>query len=1109
MRIHEAPCGETTTLEVRPEGAEDFGTQVARLAEAKLHFPEGMDQALLSVGGKPWSIQGVDTRGERLLAKLAERNLPRLCWVASTFPRTGDTRRLVLQVHEFPLAYTWPGDIDLGVDDKLVEAVRRKNPRLTSVQGVVAWLRDKVLLTSSTEGSARVFLSGGTQPQAERMSAFRLHGQGINVDVVREGDEKLRVMRAVEQQQPLRMDERRPVLLVEGRWRFCDMTVAGEFRGAARTQLDQLVERGGSYLQLWKDYNALERQNILRRAQAFGVLRYSRRELLGNGLWRFHLSAPENLEEKQRQLPDDEKVELEAAPTPPPELTGETAPEQQEGQEPPRARRRERNFPVTLVKLSAEKRTLDAQPRPEEEEKPPEQGALFINLSGDKKRLERREEAQALVASAQNPLPQLGLLIEGQPVPERRRRTEKVLTPAVLEVFGGQPTENQKKALEIALNTPDIALIQGPPGTGKTKVITALQVRLAELEEKDAIAGHTLLTSYQHDAVENAASRSMVFGLPAVNVSRRWGQSGSDWMDGFEPWRRERIEKVRAELSQLPEKPVTQVLREVRNRAAAYVGAPRQEGEAVPLLEEVVQLAREHLPLPLRDRMLTLLQELRRGPGALTLEQEDRARARAAVDRLRTEAVPFSDDGPRNARQALNRLESLRLLGAGDRELLDHVSGLDPEGPPPPEDLLARLRELKGRLQDQLPLDARPVGGPAVHADVEKLLTDIINALYERVRQSAAGPGAVLHDYLDDLEHDVRGVREAVLNYTAVLAATCQQAVGHEMSQVKGERGPFPNVIVDEAARANPLDLLIPLSLAERRIILVGDQRQLPHILEEDVESELERAAPQTRDILKVSLFQRLFDGMKALQDKDGIPRTVTLDVQFRMHPVLGDFVSKTFYQEGEQFRTTRPASDFAHGLKRYGQAAAAWVRMPLSHGREQGGRSKYRRAEASWIADEVVRLAKDRRDLSFGVIAFYKDQVKELFQQLARRGLAEQGDDNSYHIVSDWQLTTDHRERLRVGTVDAFQGKEFDVVLLSMTRSNDLRATDERAWRRKYGHLMLENRLCVGMSRQQRLLIVVGDEAMLSGEAASKAIPGLVAFRQLCEGSHGLVLSA
>jgi hypothetical protein len=96
-------------------------------------------------------------------------------------------------------------------------------------------------------------------------------------------------------------------------------------------------------------------------------------------------------------------------------------------------------------------------------------------------------------------------------------------------------------------------------------------------------------------------------------------------------------------------------------------------------------------------------------------------------------------------------------------------------------------------------------------------------------------------------------------------------------------------------------------------------------------------------------------------------------------------------------------------------------------------------------------------------------------------------------------------KERIRVGTVDAFQGKEFDVVFLSMTRSNDLPITDNRSLRRKLVTLMLENRLCVAMSRQQRLLIVVGDSGMLRGEVAEQSLAGLVAFRKLCEGRHGL----
>jgi len=115
-------------------------------------------------------------------------------------------------------------------------------------------------------------------------------------------------------------------------------------------------------------------------------------------------------------------------------------------------------------------------------------------------------------------MPQLGLILENQRVPTRRIRQHKAFSPDTKKVFNGSPTSRQEEALKVALNTPDIALIQGPPGTGKTKVISALLVRLAEISEDsgNSVSHRLLLTSYQHDAVENVAEKSVVFGLPAV-----------------------------------------------------------------------------------------------------------------------------------------------------------------------------------------------------------------------------------------------------------------------------------------------------------------------------------------------------------------------------------------------------------------------------------------------------------------------------------------------------------------------------------------------------------------------------------------------------------------
>ena len=242
----------------------------------------------------------------------------------------------------------------------------------------------------------------------------------------------------------------------------------------------------------------------------------------------------------------------------------------------------------------------------------------------------------------------------------------------------------------------------------------------------------------------------------------------------------------------------------------------------------------------------------------------------------------------------------------------------------------------------------------------------------------------------------------------------------------------FETVVVDEAARASPPDLLIPMSLAKTRIILVGDHRQLPHMLEPEIEKEMEGEESEfSQEILKQSLFERLFKEMQLREKNDGIKRTVTLDVQFRMHPILGAFISNNFYKQyGEEFRSELPKDNFIHGLSAYAQAVAAWIEIPFQKGPESGSISKKRICEAKRIAKEAHAILNERQELSVGVISFYSDQVNELNREMEKLGLVEPIEySDSYRIAEDYKFTPGAsgkiKDRLRVGTVDAFQGVE------------------------------------------------------------------------------------
>jgi len=1104
MKPSDIQYGEAMTVEVRPVSDQDFGGHVEPLTQAFLLSSELADDVILQIGDTSWAVEGVDTHHQESLNRLVTRNLPKLAWVGAPFPNKEDrpSNSLMLEVREFPVEHIWPDAIDLGVDEKIVEAIRLKRKKLVGIADVIGWLAETVLIELQG-GSQLVLLSGSPTPQADKRSNFRLYGKGMAVDIARDDEDRLLVTRVVEAKRP-QGNERRPILIVRGQFKFVDYTIAGRFRGTARSVLDHIVEDASSYLGIWKEYNKLERQSILDKAREFGWLKYSSCRQLPEGAWRFKLENSESLEAGIRFLEDNETVDLEAAVRPPAELV-----EAVEADDEPPARGR-RIFAGECIHYDRKSATLDIRTQQvgaDEDTPPPERGVVFMSLSGDRKRLERREHAQALIASAECPMPQLGLLIEGKIVPERRRKQWPALTEAARKVFGGDPTDRQIEALRIALNTPDIALIQGPPGTGKTRVIAALQTRLSEInEDTEGISGRALLTSYQHDAVENVASATQVYGLPAIKIGRKRGSD--DDADGFERWRRDRVEAVSAELAKATETPAAVALNKCRDLAVAYLRSPSRADDTAKLLGEVYSLSAGHVPAEIHDGLLELKQRIQKSTSSTTTGSDDRDLALKAVRGLRTDPVTFSDDGPDQAYKVLRRLAHLNLLEDSAQNILQQAADWSSVEAP---GFLPELKTLQAALIDKLLPDERPANAPLVSADVELTLNSVIDALRERVRVARGGADAVLAEYRDDLETDQYGARDAVKRYTVVLAATCQQAVGYQMSQHKGESGVFETVVVDEAARANPLDLFIPMSLAEQRIVLVGDHRQLPHILEHEIERDLEKSVSgKTEEMLKKSLFERLFKQLREREKADGIKRTVTLDKQYRMHPILGQFVSDVFYQEhGETFTSGRDASEFHHGLKRYDGAVAAWAEMPFSKGREHGKHSKRRSVEARWIAKEVKQIMEDRPDFSVGVISFYSAQVDELMMQMESVGLAQTMDDGTLRISDAWRETRDQsgklKERFRVGTVDAFQGKEFDIVFLSMTRSNDLSSTEKALARRKYGHLMLENRLCVAMSRQQRLLIVVGDPEMVRGEAAEEAIPGLAKFHQLCGGPHGV----
>ena len=110
--------------------------------------------------------------------------------------------------------------------------------------------------------------------------------------------------------------------------------------------------------------------------------------------------------------------------------------------------------------------------------------------------------------------------------------------------------------------------------------------------------------------------------------------------------------------------------------------------------------------------------------------------------------------------------------------------------------------------------------------EVDILLCDISDYLLKQIKESKKGEDLIFLEYMQALEDNPMAVKKAILDYSVVNGATNQQVMSKEISDLKNNDIVYDNVLVDEAARSNPLDLFIPMSVAKEKIIMVGDHRQ-------------------------------------------------------------------------------------------------------------------------------------------------------------------------------------------------------------------------------------------------------------------------------------------
>ena len=755
---------------------------------------------------------------------------------------------------------------------------------------------------------------------------------------------------------------------------------------------------------------------------------------------------------------------------------------------------------------------------------------IFYSMKGGKTVNDRREKARKLITDNKTPMRELNLIIEGKKVTKEKAGNYEALSIQTKESLFPkyEPTENQKEAIQIALNTPDIAIIQGPPGTGKTTVITAILQRLSE-ERKEVgnISGNNLLTSFQHDAVNNALSRIKILGLPAEKYGIKAGMQEELVNKNFKNYMNKVINIYYEENPELKRESEEKELREIYNDYTNRIRESLDEIEIKNLIRKLKFFSRKY------QLTKEILEELER------IEDDYRGVSRTCfVDKSYFYKIPISenmfvDNGRYFVEKSIEKIEE----AIKDKEI--QASNFVEELKILKNSLVENkinfslLKGCKISILSKLTPVEYPFMDKAFNQKIAEIFEKISSIINNIVRENKNFKERIKLKYLDELENNPLRVRDTIREYITTFGATCQQTQGKEILNAKrrtlenkinngkfyDETRTYENVLIDEAARSTPPDLLIPMSMAKRRIILVGDHKQLPHLIDENILEYLKDEEKKNggKDVksyieeqIKESMFEYLKKSCEKLEKYDGIKRVIMLNRKYRMHPNMGAFVSNHFY-EGK-LENGLEEDKFDNRLKDLERKAFAWFDISNKYQeKKKNNNSFYRNIEAKEIAKFIYKHidSEEAKGKNFGIITFYSSQKDEILKELTNEeNKAYKGQElivikeNNYAINDKYKLSNEEgiNEKIRIGSVDAFQGMEFNFVCLSMVRSNN-----EKNIRKKFGFLTNRNRLCVAMSRQKELLVVFGDSKMLEGEKHTD-IEVLQEYLKMCkeDGEYG-----
>jgi hypothetical protein len=577
---------------------------------------------------------------------------------------------------------------------------------------------------------------------------------------------------------------------------------------------------------------------------------------------------------------------------------------------------------------------------------------------------------------------------------------------------------DKRVAVDAALGSPDVLLLRGPPGTGKTTFIAELVMQ--ELTTNPG--ARILLCSQTNVAVDNAIERvgelctqsGLTFEIVRIGTNDDRISAG---VDSF----------------RLPRR-LQSWTREVAARVEAY--AERRAAEVdVERSTVLIGMALEQLVTCELDarRSDELIDERERDLEALKSRRGGEGNPRLDVDVAGSVAARRLELSQLRERRRLARSQATHL-----RDRLVELGEPD-------------LASIRGSDLDSA-LDLYLEGAKAA-GDIRELIE----------------LGADWTSRFGRQDH----FEGPFLSTVQVLSGTCLGVVG---SRILGELK-YDLCIVDEASKATPTEMLVPLSRAARWV-LVGDSKQLPPFQDEAMrDGDLLKEYELRREDVSESLFSYLERTLPPAN-------VVSLTTQRRMLQPINDLIATCFYPD-QQLVCERKAADhrFSPALKH----AITWLDTSESPKRLETRLRGHTGCSNKLECEVVLRLLRKlnrqfakrdpagaNRRVTVAMITGYVDQVTMLERTLRPRSPA-------------WT----HLE-IMLNTVDAFQGRQADMVVYSVARSNA---------RADLGFLSNPPRLNVALSRGRDALVIVGDRTFCLNASGENPFRDVIRFIARADG--------